>query len=608
MDTMKSFKGYGKVDEAEELAFRQKTRRRFIIFGVSSVILLAVIIGAVAGFVIHSRKSDGDGSSADADKLPPTESPAASLKAVCSVTQYPGSCYSSISELEAGANSSDPELLFKLSLQVAMDALSKLKEFPSKIQIPENDTAIKQAVEVCSIVFDDSVDRLNDSIATMAAEVGGEQKMKQKQLLSSERIEDLKTWLSTAVTDLDTCLDAMQLNETEHAGSTAIVQQLETAMENSTELVSNSLAIVTKVMSLLSDFNIPIHRRRRLMSAEQSELKLGFPRWLSRGDRRLLQESATGGAITPNVTVAQDGTGNFTTIREAVPGIPKKSLFRYIIYIKEGVYKENVILEKHLWNVVVLGDGKDKTIISGDLNFVDGTPTFSTPTFAAVGKGFMARDIKIINTAGPEKHQAVAFRSGSDMSVFYRCAFDAYQDTLYPHSNRQFYKDCDITGTIDFIFGNAAVVFQGCNIQPRQPLPNQFNTITAQGKKDPNQNTGISIQKCSFSPLDKNLTARTYLGRPWKEFSTTVIMQSSIEGFLNPLGWLPWVSGVDPPSTIFYAEYQNTGPGSSVAGRVKWAGYKPELTRDEAARFTVESFLHGSTWLPATSVAFDSTL
>ncbi|CAN1169049.1 Pectinesterase 3 [Linum perenne] len=608
MDTMKSFKGYGKVDEAEELAFRQKTRRRFIIFGVSSVILLAVIIGAVAGFVIHSRKSDGDGSSADADKLPPTESPAASLKAVCSVTQYPGSCYSSISELEAGANSSDPELLFKLSLQVAMDALSKLKEFPSKIQIPENDTAIREAVEVCSIVFDDSVDRLNDSIATMAAEVGGEQKMKQKQLLSSERIEDLKTWLSTAVTDLDTCLDAMQLNETEHAGAGAIVQQLETAMENSTELVSNSLAIVTKVMSLLSDFNIPIHRRRRLMSAERSDLKLGFPRWLSRGDRRLLQESATGGSITPNVTVAQDGTGNFTTIREAVPGIPKKSLFRYIIYIKEGVYKENVILEKHLWNVVVLGDGKDKTIISGDLNFVDGTPTFSTPTFAAVGKGFMARDIKIINTAGPEKHQAVAFRSGSDMSVFYRCAFDAYQDTLYPHSNRQFYKDCDITGTIDFIFGNAAVVFQGCNIQPRQPLPNQFNTITAQGKKDPNQNTGISIQKCSFSPLDKNLTARTYLGRPWKEFSTTVIMQSSIEGFLNPLGWLPWVSGVDPPSTIFYAEYQNTGPGSSVAGRVKWAGYKPELTRDEAARFTVESFLHGSTWLPATSVAFDSTL
>ncbi|CAL1376277.1 unnamed protein product [Linum trigynum] len=216
--------------------------------------------------------------------------------------------------------------------------------------------------------------------------------------------------------------------------------------------------------------------------------------------------------------------------------------------------------------------------------------------------------MKFINTAGPEKHQAVAFRSGADMSVYYRCSFDAYQDTLYPHSNRQFYRDCDITGTIDFIFGNAAVVFQGCKIQPRQPMSNQFNTITAQGKKDPNQNTGISIQKCDFTPLSANLTARTYLGRPWKDFSTTVIMQSSIGGFLNQLGWLPWVSGVEPPNTIFYAEYQNTGPGSSVAGRVKWAGYKPALTKDEAARFTVGSFIQGGAWLPATAVAFDSAL
>ncbi|KAI7756536.1 hypothetical protein M8C21_003813 [Ambrosia artemisiifolia] len=107
-------------------------------------------------------------------------------------------------------------------------------------------------------------------------------------------------------------------------------------------------------------------------------------------------------------------------------------------------------------------------------------------------------DMGFINTAGPEKHQAVAFRSGSDFSVFYRCSFDAYQDTLYPHSNRQFYRECDVTGTIDFIFGNAAVAFQNYNIMPRQPLANQFVTITAQGKKHPNQNTGISIQKCAI--------------------------------------------------------------------------------------------------------------
>ncbi|KAK0596718.1 hypothetical protein LWI29_018379 [Acer saccharum] len=273
------------------------------------------------------------------------------------------------------------------------------------------------------------------------------------------------------------------------------------------------------------------------------------------------EEAPPGGQADAGCRGAQDGNGDCKTIKEAV--------------------------DKSKWNVMMYGDGKTATIISGDKNFgVDKIPTFDTATVAVAGRGFIAKDIKFINTAGAEKHQAVAFRSGSDRSVFYQCSFDAFQDTLYAHSNRQFYRDCDITGTIDFIFGNAAVVLQNCNIMPRQPLSNQFNTITAQGKKDPNQNTGISIQNCKFSAFD-NLSAPTYLGRPWKDYSTTIIMQSAIGPFLNPLGWKEWVSNVDPPKTIFYAEYQNTGPGSDVSNRVKWAGYKPTLTADEAAKLQI---------------------
>lgn len=221
--------------------------------------------------------------------------------------------------------------------------------------------------------------------------------------------------------------------------------------------------------------------------------------------------------------------------------------------------------------------------------------------------GFIARDMGFVNTAGAAKHQAVALRSGSDLSVFYRCSFDGYQDTLYAHSNRQFYRDCDVTGTIDFIFGNSAAVFQNCNIQPRQPMDKQFNTITAQGKTDLNQNTGISIQKCTISPYGK-VTAPTYLGRPWKNHATTVIMQSTIGSLLNPKGWIEWVSGIDPPKTIFYGEYQNTGAGSGTEKRVSWSGYKAMLTAAEAGRFTVDSFIQGREWLPQTSVNYGLSL
>ncbi|KAF5743821.1 putative Pectinesterase-3 precursor [Tripterygium wilfordii] len=570
MDSIKSFKGYGKVDEHQHQEFRRKTRKRLIIIIVAAIVLVTVIVGVVVGTVVHKRK--GDSSS---DNAAPTSelTPAASLDAVCSVTQYPASCFSSMSTLET-ANTSDPKVLFKISLQVAIKELSKLVDFPAKLIEKSNDTRVREALKVCENVLNDALDSLNNSV-------------------SSSKIDDMRTWLSTSMTDQETCLDALdELNST-------ILEEVRTAMENSTEFVSNSLAIVTKILSLLADFSSPIHRR--LLATES-----GFPSWLSAGDRRLLQN--TNSTTVQQVTVAKDGTGDFKTIAEAVDIVPTNSKTRFVVYVKEGVYEENVVLDKNKWNVLMYGDGKDKTIVSGSKNFIDGTPTFHTATFAVAGKGFMAKDMKFINTAGAAKHQAVAFRSGSDMSVYYNCAFDAYQDTLYAHSNRQFYRDCDITGTIDFIFGNAAVVFQNCNIQPRQPLPNQFNTITAQGKKDPNQNTGISIQKCTFSALDKNLTAPTYLGRPWKEYSTTVIMQSTIEAFLNPLGWTEWISNVDPPRTIFYAEYQNSGPGSSVDQRVKWVGYKSSLTEDEAGKFTVGSFIQGQEWLPITSVRFDNSL
>ncbi|GLT59985.1 hypothetical protein SLA2020_327780 [Shorea laevis] len=555
MDTINSFKGYGKVDPLEEQAFAGK----------------------------HAAVSSS--SSCPLFYYWP------SSLALC-VTPYPASCFSSISSV-ASSNTTDPEVVFKLALRVAADELLRLSDYPRQLQGKLDDTRIKAALDVCGTLIDDALDRLNESISSMEVGEG-------ENLLSSAKINDLNTWLSASITDQETCFDALEeLNGTEHFNS-LILDEMRTAMQNSTEFSSNSLAIITKILSLLANFNIPIHRRLLRVRETESE----FPGWVSPGDRRLLQEKAP----SPDVTVALDGSGTYTSINDAVAAVPKKNNTRFVIYVKAGTYKETVTLDKNKWNVMMYGDGQTKTIVSGSLNFIDGTPTFATATLAVTGKGFIAKDMAFVNTAGAAKHQAVAMRSGSDFSVFYRCTFDAYQDTLYAHSNRQFYRECKITGTIDFIFGNAAVVFQNCNIQPRQPLPLQFNTITAQGKNDPNQNTGISIQNCTFSPLDSNLTADTYLGRPWKNYSTTVIMQSEIGSFLNQLGWTSWVPNVEPASTIFYAEYQNTGPGSSVARRVKWAGYRPTLTQDEAVKFTVRTFIQGDDWLPDTSISYASSL
>lgn len=229
---------------------------------------------------------------------------------------------------------------------------------------------------------------------------------------------------------------------------------------------------------------------------------------------------------------------------------------------------------------------------------------------AVVGDNFIARDITIRNTAGPNNHQAVALRSGSDLSVFYRCSFEGYQDTLYVHSQRQFYRECDIYGTVDFIFGNAAVVLQNCNIFARKP-PNRTNTLTAQGRTDPNQSTGIIIHNCrvtaasDLKPVQSSV--KTFLGRPWKQYSRTVYIKTFLDSLINPAGWMEW-SGNFALNTLYYAEYMNTGPGSSTANRVKWRGYNVLTSPSQVSQFTVGNFIAGNSWLPATNVPFTSGL
>ena len=358
MDTVKSFKGYGKVDEAENREFQRRTRRRIVLIAVSAVVLVAIIIGIVITVAVN--KNGDNGSSQDASP----SSISNSIKAMCSVTQYPDSCFASVSSMKESNSTKDPEELFKLSLRVAAKALSELSSLTDSVTIPSNDRRLEAAIRDCKELFDDSVDRLQDSISSMSP-TNPKEKM-----LTTAKINDIRTWLSAAIANQETCLDGFEGTSREEE----LRSRFKAAMTNSTQFTSNSLAIVTGILGILRDLHFQLHRK--LLSTSGTSQ---FPEWVTTAQRRALLQAP--GATEPNVTVAQDGSGQVKTINEAVAMIPKKSLSPFVIYVKKGVYEENVVLDKSKWNVHIYGDGMYDTIVSGSLNFIDGKTTFDTATF-----------------------------------------------------------------------------------------------------------------------------------------------------------------------------------------------------------------------------------
>ncbi|KAF8392643.1 hypothetical protein HHK36_022992 [Tetracentron sinense] len=305
-----------------------------------------------------------------------------------------------------------------------------------------------------------------------------------------------------------------------------------------------------------------------------------------------------------NVTVALDGSGNFTKINDVVAASSSFSKMRYYIHIKAGEYKEYVEIGKNKTNLAFIGDGATNTKIIGNRSNVGGFSTMESSTMSVTGFGFMAQYLTFENSAGPANGQAVALRSDSNHSVFYKYIFLGYQDTLYARFNLQFYKECDIYGTMDFIFGSAATIFQNCHIYAR--LPNQQITVTVQGKDKQDLYSGFSIQNSiittSIELQPVKASVKLYLGRPWRKFATTVIMQSFLDDIIYPKGWIEWPP--TPLDQLYYREYNNTGPGANTNQRVNWQGYKTIQNSAEADLFIVSKFIDGDSWLPETGVPY----
>ncbi|RZC89617.1 hypothetical protein C5167_027160 [Papaver somniferum] len=521
------------------------------------------------------------------------------VKSSCSSTLYPELCYSSIASISGGVPESlrSKKDVIELSINITCEVvwqnyftISKLIKYRKNVSHRE-----KEALHDCLEMVDETLDQLHEARDDL--------KVYPSKTTLAQQASHLKTLVSAAITNQDTCLDGFSYNKADKIVRDALVK----GQQHVHKMCSNVLAMVKNLTDTDMENERYISGRKLEETVDNASLESqsadGFPEWLSEGDRRLLHSTT----VTVNATVAADGSGDFSTVSAAVAAAPLKSTRRYIIRIKAGVYRENVEVPKKKTNLMFLGDGRKKTIITGSKNVVDGSTTFKSATVAIVGNGFLAKGITFKNTAGPSKHQAVALRVGSDLSAFYECDIIAYQDTLYVHSLRQFYINCLVAGTVDFIFGNGAVVLQDCDIHARRPNSGQKNMITAQGRTDPNQNTGIVIQKSRISATSDLLPVKsrfpTFLGRPWKQYSRTVIMQSSISSVIVPAGWSEW-EGAFALDTLFYAEYLNTGPGARTSGRVKWKGYRTLMSASEAAPFTVANFFAGSSWLRHTGFPF----
>ncbi|CAD6255170.1 unnamed protein product [Miscanthus lutarioriparius] len=272
---------------------------------------------------------------------------------------------------------------------------------------------------------------------------------------------------------------------------------------------------------------------------------------------------------TKRVVVAKNATsgdGQFASITAALAAQEdqigsEQSILT--IFIKEGVYNETLnITRKH---VILIGEGAGKTVITGNKSHrFHNLSTPDTATVSVHGKGFMAQDLTIQNTAGPEGLQAVALLSRSHFSLVYRCSIEGYQDTLDADTGDQMYLETDIHGTVDFVFGYARAAFLGCRL------------------------------------LGANLTGvETFLGRPWKEHSHVIFMETFLGSIVNFTGWVEWNrSNGHIPDTVVYLEYANYGPGADTSRRINTTAVRVVTDCGEAAQYTADPFVNASAWMP----------
>lgn len=289
------------------------------------------------------------------------------------------------------------------------------------------------------------------------------------------------------------------------------------------------------------------------------------------------------------LVVSRDGTGDFRTLQEAVESARAFMDYTVTIYVKNGVYKEKVIVPSWVENIDIIGEDRDKTIITYDDHAnINKMGTFRTYTVKVEGSDITFKNLTIENNAA-QLGQAVALHTEGDRLKFINCRILGNQDTIYTGAKftRLYFKDCYIDGTTDFIFGPSTALFENCMIHSKR---NSYVTAASTPKE---AKYGYIFKHCKLTAepgVDK-----VYLGRPWRPYAFTLFIECELGKHIVPAGWHNWGKQSNE-ETARYMEYKNTGEGANVSERVAWS---KQLTKKEAEAVTVDAiFGTQSNWNP----------
>ncbi|OON69656.1 pectinesterase family protein [Hymenobacter sp. CRA2] len=298
-----------------------------------------------------------------------------------------------------------------------------------------------------------------------------------------------------------------------------------------------------------------------------------------------------GRAFGYDFVVAQDGSGQFRTVQEAFNAVPDFRKKVTTIFVKKGTYKEKLILAGSKNFVRLIGEDRDRTILTyDDYNqkkniFGEDKGTSGSSSCYIYGADFTAENLTFENSSGPVG-QAVAMWVAGDKARFKNCRFLGFQDTLYTYGygSRQYYQDCYIEGTVDFIFGSSTAWFENCTL-----FGKRGGFFTAASTPDSTR-FGYVFRNCR---VGGDAPAGSFrLGRPWRPYAKTVFLQCELGPQVAPAGWDHWDKESNK-QTAYYAEYQNRGKGYQPKQRVPWSR---QLTDKEAERYTIQNVFRN--WPP----------